>query len=211
MGFRDADRGQALQVGAILLFALLILVISIYQVTVVPQQNEQVEFDAYRGATDDMQSVRDGVVAAATGGSPASTTVRTGATYPPRTIFVNPGTPTGTLSTVETEPVGLDGVEAVDGEPANVERFWNTSNGTYPTSRLVFTPSYNELNASAVVVSGRSVYRTPGSRVLPVSAESFVSGNRITLVTLRGDLSTAGASTSVTTEPAQPKPRATAA
>lgn len=201
MGFRDANRAQAIQVGAILIFAIIILLLSVYQATVIPQQNARIEFNAYQAATDDMVSVRNDVVTAATEGSAAGTVVQTGATYPARTVFVNPGTPTGTLSTAPTEPVRIDGVQAVESEPENVERFWNATPRTYDTSRLTFTPSYNEFDGPPVVLSQRSVYRTPDTRVLPVSAETFVDGNRITLVTIRGDLDTAGVSTAVTAEP----------
>lgn len=201
MDFGDANRGQAIQVGAILLFGILILGVSIYQATVVPQQNARVEFNAYQEATDDMVSVRNDVETAATKGSAAGTVVQTGATYPARTIFVNPGTPAGTLSTTSTEPVQLHGVRAIGSEPENVERFWNGTSRAYDTSRLTFTPSYNEFDGPPVVLSQQSVYRTPGTQVLPVSATTFVSGNRITLVTVRGDLNTAGVTTAVTAEP----------
>ncbi|WP_248896497.1 hypothetical protein [Haloplanus halobius] len=201
MRFRDADRAQAVQVGAILLFGILIIGLSLYQATVVPQQNERVEFDAYQETSSDLLSVRDGVTTAATRDTASSTTVLTGATYPARAIFVNPGTPTGTLSTGPTEPVTLDGVRAIGSEPQNVQRFWDGAARAYPTSRLTFTPSYNEFDAPPMVLTGEGLYRTTGSQVVPLSTGSFVNGNRITLVTLRGDLSASGLSTPVTAEP----------
>jgi hypothetical protein len=201
MGFRNANRGQAIQVGAILLFALLILGISIYQATVVPQQNARVEFDAYQAATDDMVSVRDDVVTAGTEGASASTTVRTGATYPARSIFVNPGAPSGTVSTAPAPNVSLSGVRAVESEPENVQRFWNTTSGTYETNRVTFDPSYNEFDGSPITVADQSVYRLPDDRVLPISAGSSIQGNRITLVTVRGDFAASGRSVPLTADP----------
>jgi hypothetical protein len=201
MGFRDANRAQAIQVGAILLFALLILGISIYQATVVPQQNARIEFDAYQEATDDMVSVRNDVVTAGTEGPSASTTVRTGATYPARSLFVNPGAPLGTVSTESAPNVTVDGVRAVDSEAENTRTFWNSTSGTYETSRVTFTPSYNEIDASPVGLAGQGVYRLPDDRVLPISTGSSIRGNRITLVTVRGDLGASGRSVSVTADP----------
>jgi len=201
MGFRDANRAQAIQVGAILLFALLVLGISIYQATVVPQQNARVEFNAYQEATDDMVSVRDDVVTAGTEGAAASTTVKTGATYPARSIFVNPGAPSGTISTAATPNVTLSGVRAVESEPRNVRRFWNVTSGTYETNRVTFDPAYNEFEGPPVGIADGGVYRLPDDRVLPISAGSSISGNRITLVTVRGDLGAAGQSVPVTAEP----------
>lgn len=201
MGFRDANRAQAIQVGAILLFAILILGISIYQATVVPQQNARVEFNAYQQATDDMVSVRDDVVTAGTEGAAASTTVKTGATYPARSIFVNPGAPSGTISTASAPNVSLSGVRAVESEPENVQRFWNVTSGTYETTRVTFDPSYNEFDGSPITVADGGVYRLPNDRVLPISAGSSISGNRITLVTVRGDLGASGRSVSLTADP----------
>jgi hypothetical protein len=201
MGFRDANRAQAIQVGAILLFALLVLGISIYQATVVPQQNARVEFNAYQEATDDMVSVRDDVVTAATEGTAASTTVETGATYPARSIFVNPGTPSGTVSTASAPNVTLSGVRPVDSEARNTRAFWNDTSGSYETSRVTFTPSYNEFDGSSVALAGQSVYRLPEGRVLPISTGSTISGNRITLVTLHGDLGASGRSVPLTADP----------
>ncbi|AXG07851.1 hypothetical protein DU500_16240 [Haloplanus rubicundus] len=201
MGFRDANRAQAIQVGAILLFALLILGISIYQATVVPQQNARVEFNAYQEATDDMVSVRDDVVTAGTEGTAASTTVETGATYPARSIFINPGAPSGTVSTASASNVTVSGVRPVDSEASNTRAFWNETSGTYETNRVTFTPSYNEFDGSPVAIAGQGVYRLPEGRVLPISAGSTISANRITLVTVRGDLGASGRSVSVTADP----------
>jgi len=201
MGFRDANRGQAIQVGAILLFALLILGISIYQATVVPQQNARVEFNAYQEATDDMVSVRDDVVTAGTEGTAASTTVETGATYPARSIFINPGAPSGTVSTASGSNVTVSGVRPVDSEADNTRTFWNETSGSYETNRVTFTPSYNEFDGSPVTVAGQGVYRLPEGRVLPISTGSTISGNRITLVTVRSDLGASGRSVSVTADP----------
>jgi hypothetical protein len=201
MGFRDANRAQAIQVGAILLFGILILGISIYQATVVPQQNARVEFNAYQEATDDMVSVRDDVVTAGTEGASASTTVTTGATYPARSIFINPGAPAGTISTEGAPNVTVDGVRAVESEAENTQAFWNATNGTYATNRVTFTPSYNEFDGSPVTVAGQGVYRLPDDRVLPISTGSSIRGNRITLVTVRGDLGAAGGSVPVTADP----------
>lgn len=201
MGFRDAERGQAIQVGAILLFGILIIMLSTYQATVVPQQNARVEYNAYQGATDDMVSLRDGMATAATEGTTAGTTVQTGTTYPARTVFVNPGTPSGTISTQSAPNVTLDGVRAAQSEPENVREFWNATSGTYETNRVRFTPSYNEFDASPVGIAGQGVYRLPESRVLPISSGSSIRGNTITLVTARGDLGAGGRSVSVSAEP----------
>lgn len=201
MGFRDADRAQAIQVGAILLFGFLILGLSLYQATVVPQQNARVEFNAYQQATDDMVSVRNDVVTAGTEGSSASTTVKTGAAYPARTLFVNPGTPSGTVSTDPASNVTLDGVRAIESEPQNVQAFWNATSGTYETNRVTFAPSYNEFDGAPVTITGQGVYRLPDSRVFPISTGSSISGNRITLVTVRGDLGASGQSVPMTADP----------
>ncbi|MFB6108044.1 MAG: hypothetical protein ABEJ82_04270 [Haloplanus sp.] len=202
MEFRDANRGQAIQIGAILVFAILILGISIYQATVVPQQNARVEFDGYKQASTDMVSLRNDIRSAATTGEASGTTVKTGVTYPQRSIFVNPGPPAGTISTDDDTPnVTLTGVTPVASETENVRKFWNATSGTYETKRVTFSPAYNEFRASPVSIVGDDVYRTPDSKVLPISQGSSIRSNRITLVTVRGDMGASDVSVPVTAEP----------
>ncbi|MFC6989231.1 Ig-like domain-containing protein [Haloplanus sp. GCM10025708] len=203
MRLRADDRGQTVQVGVILLFGILVIGLSIYQATVVPQQNERVEYEAYQQATEDLLSLGNGVTTAATRDVVTGTNVQTGARYPSRTIFVNAPPPTGSIGTANAPNVTLRDVRAIGSEPRNVREFWSAvgANQQYEASRVRFSPNYNHFDASPVVLTGSGAYRSVDDTVVPLTSQTLVSGNRITVVTLRGDMSTAGYVTPVTATP----------
>ncbi|WP_318568998.1 Ig-like domain-containing protein [Salinigranum marinum] len=202
---RGDDRGQSIQIGAILLFGVLVISLSIFQTVVVPSENSGVEFNGYVEATDDLVTLRNGLLAAGTRGGLESETVQTGVRYPSRMVLINPGPPAGSLETTASENVTIAGVEAVSGEEANVRGFWNTTDRgaqNYSTRRVSFSPGYNEVEVPPVEVSGMGAYRLTPNGPLSIAGQTFITGNRITLVTVDGDLGASGLSTSVTASPA---------
>lgn len=202
---RDDDRGQSIQIGAILLFGVLVIGLAVTQTVVVPAENGGVEFNSYTEATTDLVRLQQGVLAAGTGGSHGSASVRTGVRYPSRAVLINPGPPIGSLTTTPAANVSIDGVEAVSGEEDNVRGFWNTSTRgarNYSTRSVVFSPAYNEIDVPAIEVSGQGAYRRTANGPLALTGETFLSGNRLTLVTVDGDLGSSGLSTPVTATPA---------
>ena len=195
------ERAQALQVGAVLLLGIAVIGLSIYQVTVVPQENREVEFNSYLDASTDMTDLRNDILASGQRGVQSGTTVTTGTTYPARALFVNPPPAGGRLDTLDSRNVTVDGVVAVSSEKNNVRKVWNGSSREYGTRAIQFQPGYNRLNTSAVVVDGGTVYRSTENGPIPLAGQSLVDGNRITLVTVGGNLSTGGIASTVTTEP----------
>jgi hypothetical protein len=202
--FEGDDRGQSVQIGAILLFGLLIVGLSFTQAFVVPQENRGVEFGSYVEASDDLTAHYHDVLAAGTQGSQTGQTVQTGVRYPARTILVNPGPAAGTVRTTAARNVTIADVVAVSGEHGNVQGFWDTdARGprNYSTRHVAFDPGYNELDASPVVVSGVGTYRLGSGGQVALTEQPFLSGNRITLVTVDGDVETGGISTSLSAAP----------
>jgi hypothetical protein len=202
--FEGDDRGQSVQIGAILLFGILIVGLAFFQAFVVPQENKATEFDGYVEATEDLTAYYADVLAAGTQGSQAGETVRTGVRYSPRAVLINPGPPAGAVRTTGVENVTVDGVEAVSGEAGTVRGFWDTAaHGprNYTTTGVEFAPAYNEFDASPVAVSGVGTYRLGSGGHVTLTDQPFVSGNRITLVTLDGDVNTGGLSTSLSAAP----------
>lgn len=201
MDMRDDDRGQAVQLGAVLLFGILIVGMAMYQVTVIPQQNEGVEYESYLDATTDMTRLRSDLLVSSTRGYQASTVVETGTTYPTRVLFVNPPPATGTLSTSANQSIRLSNAVALPMEADNTQLIWNGSTHDYPTKAAVFSPSYNRLHAQPVVVSGVAAYRTTDEGPIPLTGQTLIVGNRITIYTIAGDVSRTALRTTVTTEP----------
>jgi hypothetical protein len=210
MGLSD-DRGQALQVGAILLFGILIVGLSLYQATVVPNQNERAEFESYLDANSDMEQLDSGIGAAAARDYLTRTAVTTGVNYPTRTVFVNPGPAGNRLRTSGSDTVRIENAEAVSGEAANTRVKWNgTTTHEYNTTTVRFDSNYNQLQAPSIVYESGVIYRpadqTAGAPYGPnesivVSKGTTIEGNRITIVTLAGELDTGGLQSTVVARP----------
>ena len=201
MEFLDSERGQSVQVGAILLFGILVIGLSLYQATVVPQETKATEFEAYLDASDDLVSLHNTIIAGATEDVQSGTVVQTGVRYRPRALFVNPGPPTGSLSLSDSPNVTITGADAVDGEPAAVETVWDGSAHPFETTVLRYSPDYNEFDAEPVSVTGLGVQREAGGNVVPLGGQTLLSGNRLTVVTIDGRLGAAGIQTPLTVTP----------
>lgn len=207
MGFRRANRAQALQVGAILLFGFLVIGLALFQTTVVPEQNKGVEFNAYEEATGDMIDLRNDVLVAAGQDRTAGTTVRTGVSYPSRAFFVNPGPPPNRVETTDRRNVTIANVSAVDGEASNTRQFIDAIDDAggdgqvYRTRAIRFDPNYKEFRGQPIVVTGGSAYREVDGDVVPIAGQTLIQGTRIDLVMVDGDVSEGGGEASLTTEP----------
>ncbi|SFK80422.1 hypothetical protein SAMN04487950_1176 [Halogranum rubrum] len=191
MGFRGDDRGVTVQIGAVLLFGMLIISMSMYQATVVPSENEQVEYQHNQQVQADMQSVRAEVASVSESGVTQSVPVRLGTAYPSRALFVNPPTPSGTVRTVPTEQIAIRNARALDDE---TDDYWTGSETkSFATARLSYEPNYYLYQSAPTTVYENGVLYNEFSETtrVPQSGQSIVDGRRITLVTLGGELSRA--------------------
>ncbi|MEF8774155.1 MAG: hypothetical protein V5A37_05500, partial [Halobacteriales archaeon] len=137
------DRAVSEVIGAVLVFALLVTTLSIYQVMAIPGQNASVEYKHSQAVVDDFEAFGAAALGAAETGQPTRVAVTTGRQYPDRMLFVNPPAPAGTLSTatVGTGTVRLANATAVDGDAAD---FLDGDPVTYGTKALVYEPGYHE-------------------------------------------------------------------
>ncbi|PSQ26503.1 hypothetical protein BRD03_10590 [Halobacteriales archaeon QS_9_68_17] len=203
MQLGDDERAAAIQVGAVLLFGILIISMAMYQSTVVPDQNKGIEFNHNQEVQGQMQDLRNTVVSVPGGGNGGSVTVELGTRYPSRSLFVNPGPAYGSLRTVGTndESVAL----RVDNASATGEtgEFWNGTERDFETGALVYQPNYHEYrNPPETVYEHSLLYNQFRENNLTVSDQTVVNDRQITLVTLDGNLSENGMdSASVTARP----------
>lgn len=137
MDIRGDDRGQAVQIGSILLFAMAVMAFSGYQAFAVPNQNADVEFNHYTGVRDDVEDVRNAVIAAGERGTKSPASVDLGTTYPARRLASQPRSSWGTL---RTERLGTGGIE-LSGSGATVSDICGFD--TVTTRSAVYEPSYN--------------------------------------------------------------------
>ncbi|MEZ3144746.1 hypothetical protein [Halobaculum sp. MBLA0143] len=218
MSWGGDDRGQSVVIGAVILFGFLVIAMSTYQATVVPQQNSQAEFTHEQTVRNDLVGVRDAVVTTGTTGETIPASVKLGTRFPDRTLFVNPPPAVGRLETRDGGNVTLnvsradfsanvpEPNETEDGWPtAAAERFGeNDTFGNYTTKTLVYTPQYRAYGggpANITLESSRVLARyDDGTTVNLTQSPLLVSGDQVTLFLLKGNLSEAGVD-DVTLEP----------
>jgi len=190
MAFRDDTRGQAIQIGAVLLFGILIISFATYQAFVVPNQNKKVEFSHNKEVQTQLQDLRNAIVSATGTNNARSVTVSLGTEYPSRVVALNPSTPMGTLRTeATTDPainVTLDNVQST-GETRD---FWNGSTRSVLTGGIVYQPGYREYTSAPTTAYENTVlYNVFRNQTLSVTGQRLISGSRLTIVTVNGTLS----------------------
>ncbi|WP_132059458.1 hypothetical protein [Halorussus amylolyticus] len=195
MRFRTDDRGVTVQIGTVLLFAVLIVLLSTYQATVVPQQNEQVEFNHHQQVQGELQDLRDELLGTAATGSDGSAVVSLSTRYPERAFFVNPPPTAGRLETTSAANFTVDNAVA-SGE---VGDYWTGDPRGFSTRGLTFDPRYNGYQDAPETVYDNSVlYNRFASANVTLAGQRLVDGNRISLVAVNGSYSrTSNAAASV--------------
>ncbi|WP_436923522.1 hypothetical protein [Halosimplex amylolyticum] len=186
------DRGQSIQIGAVLVFAAVVLLLALYQATVVPQQNERVEFDHSQQIRGELLDLRNAVVSTVGNPSRRSVSVALGTTYPSRVLAVNPPPVSGQLRTVGTADgdvsFGVTNATALDAE---TDDFWNGTRRDYDTGGVVYRPDYNEYGQPPSTVYENSVlyddFSFEGTTVAR-SGQALVDGSSISLVALNGSI-----------------------
>ncbi len=188
MSLRDDQRGQSMQIGAMLLFAMLVVSMATYQVAVVPNQNANVEFNHNQQVHDQLVEGRDSVLRAAATGGTHPVTVDLGTQFPSRTVFINPPAPSGTLETVQLGNLVVSNA-ATSGEAGD---YWDGSDRSFATAGLSYTPGYSEYQQPPTTVYEHSVLydRLADGSTVARADQSIIDGRRITLVALDGDVST---------------------
>lgn len=184
MDLRGDDRGQSVQVGAVLLFAVLVILLATYQSTVVPNDNKAAEFEHSLDAQQDLLDVRNAIIESYQNGEAAPVSVQLGMTYPRHTFGVDPAPVGGSLYNTGggTISVQRGNGNQVDACPASPE-----------TKQLRYAADYNYLSPRPTLVYENTVLYADydGSQVL-VSDQTLVSGSTVNLIALQGNYSDNG-------------------
>lgn len=194
-GFLADRRGVSELLGAVLVFALLIILLVLAQVSLVPALNQQVEYEHSQRVSDDVGDFETDLFRVASTGAPASTNFELGVTYPNRPLLLNPAPVQGNLRTIDGGNVVLSGVTSDNPE---TDDYWTgVDDRSYATRTLEYSAPYNEYRNPGTIRYENGVrYRqfpNLGDRILVDSAKApLVEGNRITLVTVEGDLQESG-------------------
>lgn len=190
----DDARGQSIQIGAVLLFGVLLITFAFVQAVLVPDANAEVEFSHSQTVQGQMQELRTGVLRAAATGNSYPATVDLGLRYPTRFLLANPGPTSGTLRTVERPVISVDNVTAIDPEAADFYARLGPNNDrnnvTYETRAIRYDIDYSVYRSNPTTVYESSVvYERYVNTNRTVTGQSVVDGRRISLVALNGSLS----------------------
>ncbi len=187
---RVDDRGVSEVVGAILVFALLLLVLVLAQVALVPVLNQQVEAEHSQRVGDDVAQLEGAITRVGASGVGESADVEVGVDYPDRPLLLNPPPAVGTLQTTDGYGVALRNVTvATNDETAD---WWNGADRTYDAVSLRHQTQYNEYrDAGDLYLENGVRYRVFEDGTIVVLGDSgLVDGRQIEIVTLTGDLTT---------------------
>lgn len=181
-------------------FAILIAAVGVFQVTIVPQTNEEIEFKHSTQVRGEMQDVRSTLLRAGSSGTPGSVTVQTGVSYPSRSFTVNPGDPQGQLRT--TAPVGAVNLTDVTASDPEAGDFWNGTHN-FTSRSLVYRPDYNYYDdAPAIIYEPTVLYRSfPSGGEIVDGSSSLVDGRSLNVVLLTGEVANNGAAATVEAKP----------
>lgn len=186
MNFGGDTRGVSEVIGAVFLFAFLIIALSSYQVWAVPSQNAEIEWNHNLQVQDEMLDVRNAIITSKITGEDGYSSVKLGTEYPSRLITLNPRAPTGTLETTEPQPIsvttnGNDITETVCG--------LEDLNGNYhvenQTRFLEYEPQYNEFEGHGVLRYENSVlYHQYADTNVIRSSQKLLSDDEVTIIPL---------------------------
>lgn len=187
------DRAVSEVVGAVLIFAFLVISFSVYQGVVIPQQNRAVEFQHNQNAQQSLQDLRNAIRQTAATASEQSVSITLGATYPQRIVGQNPGVSAGSIQTEALGPITIQNVTAKHAEEADYFGENTTSLGPFASKRLVFQPVYTHYTERPVTSyeNTLAVNQFPNGANLTITDQAVVRGDTITLIALDGNVSQA--------------------
>lgn len=177
MDFGDDERAQSILVGAILLFAILIIAFSSYQAFVVPNQNAEVEFNHNERVQNDMVEIRNELLASYTTGQDGYATIELGTRFSPRLIALNPPAASGTFQTDEPRPIV---VERQDGTDITEDVL---PGDIYESRTVSYTPTYSAYQSAGELRYENSIaYHDFGDEFVPLTGQRLIQDNTIQIV-----------------------------
>ena len=185
------ERAQSIQVGAVLLFAILVVFFAVWQAVVVPNQNEQVEFDHNQEVQSQLEQLRGDLAAMADSSTVRSHSVDLGVRYPARLVSLNPPAASGRLETVGTTNESVAAVIENATATGETGDFWNGSERSFNTGRIAYEPRYNEYAQppETVLENGVLFNQFGNDRTLPLTDQVVIDDDRIRIGALNGSLS----------------------
>ena len=178
--FWDDSRGISALIGVMFLFAFAVILISMNQAYIVPQENSEIEFQHFQDTRSDMVSVQNSVLTAGKADVSQYPTVQLGTNYPPRIFAVNPPPASGTLRTSEAYDIVIT-------NESDTERI--------STRFIQYRPGYNELEVGPTWYENSILYlgeTRHGGRVIYEDQEFVTDGNTLRITALQNEFDQSG-------------------
>jgi len=134
--FAADNRAVSAVIGFILVFGILMLLLTVYQAQIVPQQNAETEFKHFEDSKNEFTEVRNSIATAGQADVSQFSSVTLGTTYQSRLLTINPAPPEGTIRTSDAYPITI---ENETGESETVQ-----------TRLIEYEPGYNELASGSI-------------------------------------------------------------
>lgn len=178
--FWDDSRGISALIGVMFLFAFAVILISMNQAYIVPQENSEIEFQHFEEVRSDMVSVRSSVLTAGQADVSQYATVQMGTNYPPRIFAVNPPPASGTLRTSDSYDIVITN---------------GSDTHTISTRFIQYRPGYNELEVGSTWYENSILYlgetRRSG-RVMIEDQQLVTDGNTLRITALQNEFDQSG-------------------
>ncbi|WP_302081329.1 hypothetical protein [Salinibaculum rarum] len=189
MDLTGDGRGQSIQIGAVLLFGVLIILFTTYQAFVVPNQNREVEFNHNQRVEGDMVELRNTILETKTTGEDGYATVELGTEFPARLLALNPSPPSGSLSTTEPRPIVIE----QNGNDITTD----VCPGTDIQTRFIeYNPSYSVYDSAGTIRYENSLlYHQFSDDSVLMTSQQLVQGDTIQITPLSGSLNKGGGDT----------------
>ena len=207
------DRGVSEVVGAILIFGLLVLLLSILQTQVVPVQNQEIEVQHSQQVKDDLTNWHEIASDVSARGTPQSASISTGTNYPPRLLFINPPPVQGSLSTSDpSREIEIENITADEPETGDYIDVDQNGELRLSTRTLEYEGNYNEYqNEPTVRYEYGLLYSQFEDEAVIANSGNVIDGTNINLILLNGSYSrTSGGDQSVTVQPVSAPARSVA-
>lgn len=199
MGFVNDTRGQSVLIGVVLLLAIFVVALSMYQAQVVPQDNGNVESVSYLNTIDDMQGFRGEIFRNVRDGGVTTYSVTTGTDYRSGLLRINPSPARGTIETksVDSGEIRISNAESINTvNDQGVASVWDGSDKIFETKDVQFTDDYYETTSDDIVHSNNALYLN-GSSNRVIGDSPIVDGNTINLYSVNGNLRTSNVQSNV--------------
>ncbi|RZN61455.1 hypothetical protein [Methanonatronarchaeum sp. AMET6-2] len=176
------EKGQAEIIGVILIISIIVIAFSLIQSGMVPQWNQEVEFNHYQEVNDDIQKLHNVIERVAAQGHSESAEIQLGTTYPERGPLINPPPAQGTLETYETQ-ITINNATA---KQTDAQCKWDGSTINYTNQAIKYTPNYNYQEGTPPIHIEHNTLITAYPENPEIQKQNLITGDKINQILLKG-------------------------